>query len=120
MNTSRIVAELAHTDADTLLLVVDKFGGHLRSDQAVEVTGFTRTHVHKLTRRLSGYELVMANQLTLAEDVNLTPRPVRSQGRFAAPGPVLPFPAVRGRPPRATGRRIRRPTTPPVRQLGRR
>ena len=74
MNTSRIVAELAHTDAGTLLLVVDKLGGHLRSDQAVEVTGFTRTYVHKLTRRLSRYGLVVANQQTLAEEVNLTPQ----------------------------------------------
>ncbi|MEX5257867.1 hypothetical protein [Kocuria arenosa] len=73
MNTRRIVAELAGTDAGRLLLIVDELGGQARSEQVAEATGFTRTYVHKLTRRLSRYELVMLDQQSLADEIDLTP-----------------------------------------------
>ena len=73
MNTQRIVAALINTDAGKLLVAVDQLGGQARSDQAVEATGFTPNYVHKLTRRLSRYGLVMLHQRSLAEHIALTP-----------------------------------------------
>lgn len=73
MNPERIVAELADTDARRLLLAVDELGGQVGNDQAAATTGFTPTYVHKLTRRLSRYGLVLRDQRSLAEEVDLTP-----------------------------------------------
>lgn len=72
MKIQRIVAELTHTDAGRLLVVVDELGGRVSSDRAAAATGFTVTHVHQLTRRLSRYGLVMRDQQSLAESIDLT------------------------------------------------
>ena len=73
MNRERIVAELADTDAWRLLLAVEELGGQVGNDQAAAATGFTATYVHKLTRRLSRYGLVLVDHRSLAEEVGLTP-----------------------------------------------
>jgi DNA-binding IclR family transcriptional regulator len=73
VNPQRIVAELADSDAWRLLLAVEELGGQVGNNQAAAATGFTPTYVHKLTRRLSRYGLVMPDQRSLAEEVDLTP-----------------------------------------------
>lgn len=72
MKFQRIVAELTHTNAGKLLVVVDELGGRVSSDRAAAATGFTATQVHHLTRRLSRYGLVRLDQRSLAECIDLT------------------------------------------------
>lgn len=73
MNSRRIANQLANTDAGRLLLAVDRLGGEARSDQAEEATGFTSNQVRQLTRQLNRFKLVLLDQQSLAEDVDLTP-----------------------------------------------